>query len=147
MATVTLQPVTRENWEACIRLKPLEAQRGFVAPNVYSLAQSKFQPEMVPMAIYAGETMVGFTMYGLDPDDHNYWIYRLMTDQAHQRKGYARAAMQQLIARLKEQPDCREIVLSYEPANQVAREFYRTLGFVATGEIIWGEEVARLRVK
>jgi len=28
--------------------------------------------------------MVGFTMFGLDEDDHNYWIYRLMVDKRFQ---------------------------------------------------------------
>jgi ribosomal protein S18 acetylase RimI-like enzyme len=46
--------------------------------------------------------MVGFVMYGIDADDDNYWIYRLMIDARHQRKGYGRAAMTELLRRLQE---------------------------------------------
>ena len=30
--------------------------------------------------------MIGFTMFGIDPDDKNYWIYRLMIDEEFQGK-------------------------------------------------------------
>ena len=39
---VTLQPVTAENWRALIKLKVREDQNGFVASNLYSIAESQF---------------------------------------------------------------------------------------------------------
>lgn len=49
MLAVELRDVTYENWEECIALRVSEAQRKMVAPNVYSLAQAKVQPECVPL--------------------------------------------------------------------------------------------------
>ena len=143
MSDVTLREVTKENWLECIRLKVGEGQTGFVAPNVYSLAESKLYPEYVPLAVYAGEEMVGFAMYGVE--DGTGWIIRLMTAEAHQGKGYGRAAVRELVRRLKAHPDCRRIRLSYVPANEAAAAFYRSLGFRDTGELLDGEIVVELR--
>ncbi len=117
----------------------------FVAPNLYSLAESRFDVQMKPTAIYHDDEMVGFIMYGFDPDDGSYVVQRLMIDAAQQGKGYGRAAMVEAIKRMREEPDCRQIALSYVPGNAAAAKLYESLGFVKTGEIIDGEEVVRLR--
>lgn len=62
----------------------------------------------------------------------------------NQQKGYGRAAMEQLIARLSAHEDCQGIDISYEPENHVAQSFYASLGFRETGEIDDGEVVALL---
>ncbi|HEX2204515.1 MAG TPA: GNAT family N-acetyltransferase [Longimicrobium sp.] len=143
MSDVTLREVTRENWRACVRLTVDEAQADFVAPNVYSLAESKFEPAAVPLAVYAGETMVGFVMYALEGTDG--WIWRLMVDRAHQGKGYGRAAMEEVIRRLRALPGVRRIRTSFVPANAHAAALYRALGFHETGEVEQGEVVVELR--
>jgi diamine N-acetyltransferase len=61
--TITLRPITPDNWELCINLKTTDEQQHFVATNLYSLAQAKVFPECIPLALYYGETMVGFLMY------------------------------------------------------------------------------------
>lgn len=123
-----------------------ENQAGTVASNLYSLAQSKFDP-VTPLAIYAGEEMVGFVMFGTDPDippeRQSYVIYRLMIDRNHQHKGYARAAMIQVMERLKTTPDCREVLIGFVPGNTAAEQLYRSLGF-ADSDFGWpGETVLR----
>jgi diamine N-acetyltransferase len=98
----------------------------------------------VPMVVYAGDTLVGFTMYGRDDDDGNLWVYRLMIAEGHQRKGYGQAAMLEVIDRLRSEPDCRFIKISWDEGNIAAETLYESLGFRKTGEIIEGEIVARL---
>jgi diamine N-acetyltransferase len=143
---VELREITRANWRQVIRLKVAKEQEHFIASNAFSLAESKYEPECVPLAIYDSETMVGFLMYAFDLDDKNYWIYRLMLDAKQQGKGYGRAAMLEAIQLLKEKPDCTQIAISYEPDNLVAEKLYLSLGFEKTGEIIEGEAVARLKL-
>ena len=142
---VTLKEIDRENFGRCVKLEVHEDQKGFVAPNVYSIAQSKVEPECIPQAVYAGEEMVGFVMYGYDADERCYCVGRLMIDGRHQGKGYGRAAMVEAVRRMRERPDCREIALSVEPENVGAQKLYESLGFVKTGEVSHGEEVMRLR--
>jgi diamine N-acetyltransferase len=145
--TVTLQNITRDNWRACIKLTTTEAQTHFVATNVVSIAQAYVEPSFVPLAIYNDDTMIGFAMIGRDEETGADWIIRFMIDQTMQRKGYGRAAMQALLARLTQQPDCREIRISYEPDNSVAERLYQSLGFHPTGEVEHGEVIARLAVE
>ena len=144
-ARVTLRELTRDNWEECIRLRPREDQERFVESNLYSIAESRFWPTYVPLAIYHDETMVGFVMYGREPDG-SYWISRLMIDRDHQGRGYGRAAVLEVIERLKREPDCKEIVLGYTPDNVAAKKLYESLGFEETGLDEEGDMIARLRV-
>ena len=85
--------IDRHNFRDILKLSTTESQKFFVATNAYSLSQAYAQPECVPLALYDGDTPVGFTMYGLDVEDTEYWIYRLMIDQRHQSKGYGRQAL------------------------------------------------------
>jgi diamine N-acetyltransferase len=144
METITLCDLTPKNWYECVKLAVREAQKGFVATNAFSIAEAHFHPELVTRAIYAGETMVGFTMYGRDPDSGKDWIIRLMVDHRYQGKGYGRAAMVQVIGRLRQEPGCEQIYISYEPENEVAEKLYNSLGFHPTGEIVSGEKVSCL---
>ena len=57
--TMTLREIGRENWEQCVRLEVAPEQERFVASNAVSLAQSKYEPEWTPLALYDGEEMVG----------------------------------------------------------------------------------------
>lgn len=127
--SVTLRPITAENWRECVALAPHPEQEGFVAPNVLSLAESKFDPRMQTYGIYAGEAMVGFACYGRDPETGGDWIIRLMVDRDQQGKGYATAAMRVVLDRLLAAPDCREIALDYAPENEAARRLYAKFGF------------------
>lgn len=143
--SVRLADVTADNWRAVVNLKLAESQRRLLASNVYSLAQSKFDPDARPRAIYAGETLVGFIMYDLPTADggaREASIYRFMIDVDHQRKGYGRAALACAIAEIAREPNVTRISISYLRDNPGAREFYASAGFVETGETSWGETVA-----
>ena len=151
MAKITLKPITTENWGECVRLNVRDDQTRFVASNVYSLAESAFEPEshLIPLGVYDGETMVGFVMYGRPHfEGRDLWfIFRLMVDLAHQGKGYGRAAMQEVIKMIVAQPDCDEIYVSYEPENSVAAKLYKSLGFIDEGKMIEDEVLGRLPIK
>jgi diamine N-acetyltransferase len=154
---IILRDVTKENWQACVRLKLAPEQEHFVASNAYSLAESKFMPTYIPQAIYQRsddgvETMVGFVMYGYYPDGEpplgqRHWVFRLMIDREHQGRGYGRAAMQQVLARLEADPDVPNILIGYETDNVIASKLYAGLGFREIGPAPWGELVAERATK
>lgn len=131
---VTLRDVDRHNFRECIRLDVREDQRGFVASNAISIAQSKVEPECIPQAVYAGERMVGFVMYGYDPEEREHFIGRVMIDRNHQGKGYGRAAVVEAVRRMRAEPTCKGITLCVVPANAGAQKLYESLGFALTGE-------------
>ncbi|MEO0967205.1 MAG: GNAT family N-acetyltransferase [Cyanobacteria bacterium J06639_18] len=142
--SVTLREIDQDNWQECIKLKPDETQVNFVASNVYSLLESKFEKSFFPLGIYNNEAMVGFVMYGLDEDDGSWWIIRLMVDRDHQKNGYGKTAMLKAIEILKKKPGCNHIFTSYVPENLVAEKLYLNLGFEKTGKIEDGEIVVCL---
>ncbi|PLR73987.1 GNAT family N-acetyltransferase [Bacillus infantis] len=141
---IFLKEVDRHNFFDVIDLKVAEEQKSFVATNLFSLAQAKAFPECNCLAIYHEEKLVGFTMYCIDFDDKEYWIYRLMIDAKYQSQGYGKAAMEKLIELIKEDKDHQVIYLSFEPENDRAKEMYEKLGFEADGRVIDGEIVYRL---
>ena len=141
---VTLREITRDNWIQCVQLHVTSGQESFVASNAISLAQSRYEPEWQPYAVYDDGQMVGFIMYGKEPRKQQFWVLRLMVDAAYQGHGYGRAAMELAIQRMKALPDCHGIAISDEAENEGARRLYASLGFRETGEIIEGEVVARM---
>ncbi len=144
--TIELREITQENLEDCLRLQPADAQKAFISPIVYSIAESRVTPDEVPLAIYEGDELVGFIMYGISPSDGKHWIFRLMVDERYQHKGYAHAAVREALRRLREQPGCDEVRVSYEQNNESGARLYESLGFRPTGETRFGEIVAALRL-
>ena len=143
---VELRPITRDNLWAVVDLKLHPGQEGFVADNVDSIANAYVEPTFVPLAVYAGDELVGFAMYGQHPRTGAWWLIRLMIDREHQGKGYGRAASEAVITMMAEGVGCEEIVTSFVPENAAAARLYASLGFRPTGEIEDGEPLVRLRL-
>lgn len=139
-----LVPIDKSNWEEAAKLQVREDQVDFVAPNVWSIAESHFYPWTRPRAIYDGATMVGFLVYGRDPEDDEYWLYRFMIDQRYQGRGHGARALRALIAEIRRQPGSHGISVGYQPDNAVAERLYFHAGFKPAGMASWGERLARL---
>jgi diamine N-acetyltransferase len=58
-------------------------------------------------------------------------ILRLMIDRKHQRRGYGRAALVEIIRRLRLEPEVERVVTRYRHDNAVVAALFRSLGFVA----------------
>jgi diamine N-acetyltransferase len=72
---------------------------------------------------------LGFVMYEIDCGVGS--ILRLMIDRAHQGKGYGRAALVEVIRRLRLEPDVEMVVTSHRHDNAVVAALFRSLGFVS----------------
>jgi diamine N-acetyltransferase len=131
---IVLREINMENFRECIQLHVRDDQRGFVAPNVYSLAEAKVDGVSIPLAIYNEDTMVGFIMYCFDQDDETGYIDRLMVDERYQGRGFGKSAMLKVIWRLRRIPGCKRIMTSFAHTNAVADALYNSLGFQRTGE-------------
>jgi len=138
---IALREINRDNFSDVLKLSVLDAQKGYVASNMYSLAEAKAHPECIPLAVYNDDELVGFVMYGMDFEEKEYWIIRLMIDQEHQKKGYGRAAMRCVLARLLPDKDHDKVYISFVPDNAGAQKLYEQLGFVPDGRVIDGEIV------
>ena len=143
---VRIVPLDADNWEEAAHLSLRDDQVDFIASNLASIAESRFHPELQPCAIYAGSTMVGFTMYARSGQDGQYWIYRFMIDQRFQRQGFGLRAMQALTARIAALENVPEINIAYDDRNEAARQLYQRAGFVEGGLAPWGERTAKLTI-
>lgn len=153
--TVRLCEVTQENWIECIKLTTnssgkLTIFEEYVASNAVSLAQSKVDSQWIPRAIYYGDQMVGFAMYGYSESLSGYEVCRLMIDHRYQGQGYGRAALQLVLQEMINAFQPTEILLSTNPLNTTAIGLYSSLGFEDTGRTIVGnhvEIIMRLKVQ
>ncbi|MCR4632941.1 MAG: GNAT family N-acetyltransferase [Erysipelotrichaceae bacterium] len=163
---VRLVEVDTQNFDDLIGLKPSDAQRHFVADNIYSLAEAYANTAegryAKPFGIYDGETPVGFLMIGYDIAGeeadrekyplltNNYLIWRFMIDKDQQKKGYGKTAMKLALDFVRTWP-CGEAEycwLSYEPENEVAGRLYRSFGFIEAEKMPegWDEIPAALKL-
>src|SRR4051794_13569293 len=123
---VELRDVTAENWEAVADLELAPEQQDLVASNLYSIAESKFDPDARPRAVYAGERVVGFLMYDVSRRGGTLRasIYRFMIDAKYQGKGYGRTALAKALGEIKAIPGVNKISIRYMPDNPIAQPFY-----------------------
>ena len=146
---VRLENVTARNWSAVARLKLAPEQKDLVASNLYSIAQSKFDPNAHPRAIYAGKELVGFLMYDVwetKEKTREASVYRFMIDRKHQGRGYGRAALSRALDELRATPGVKKVSIGYVPENPVAKPFYASFGFVEVGRDEDGEIEAELNL-
>ena len=147
--------MTVANWRALIKLKVREGQNHFVASNLYSIAESQFGFEdeghwdFYPFGAYDGEEPVGFVMYCFNFNHSRFqaFIMRLMVDDKFQGKGYGREIMRQVLDGFRADGRIKNVGISYEPENEVARKLYASLGFIEPGEMLDEETLAVLKIR
>ena len=61
--TIHLLDVDESNWRECVEIKVAEEQKAFVDPNVFPIAEWKFEPENTIKAIYSNSELVGMLAY------------------------------------------------------------------------------------
>jgi len=144
---VVFRKITWDNFDECVNLQLADEQRGFLASNVYSLAQSYvalLNDELPPMtfAIYDDDTMIGFIMMYHDTAEENeygdeeaYGILRFMIDRRYQNKGYGTKAMEKALEYIRTFPqgEAKAVYISYAPENEAARRLYAKFGFKEIG--------------
>lgn len=144
---ILLRKIDENNWEECIQLKVKKEQENFIVSNLYSIAEMQFLPGFESYGIYLNEIMIGFTMFGVDPDDGNYWIYRIMTDQKFQNQGFGKAALLKVIEEIeKKENRTNFIFIGYNPDNENAKRLYKSVGFVEMGIAPWGEMIVKYTI-
>lgn len=138
---ISLREINKNNLGSIIELSVADHQSKLVLSNAISIAQSKVQEECIPLAIYSGDTPVGFLMYCIDSDDDEYWLYRLMIDQNHQGKGYSKKAMNLLLDIIKQDKSRNKMFLGVDKSGGASIKLYESLGFKYTGQVFGQEHI------
>jgi RimJ/RimL family protein N-acetyltransferase len=130
------------------------SQQGLVAPVLGSFRDALFPDvddaggRLVPWyrAIVADGDPVGFLMIAeATATEPHPFLWRLLVDLRHQRRGIGRRAIEMLIEHVRGQGHAR-LLVSYEQGYGSPGPFYASLGFAPTGEINQGEVVAALEL-
>ena len=142
---IALKEINRSNFRDVLKLSVSENQKSFIASNEFSMAQAKALPECIPLAIYNDDEPVGFSMYCMDFDEKEYWIYRFMIDKSHQGKGYGSAALKLILSEIKKDKSRDKVYLSFAPENEAAKRLYEGFGFITDNRFDGKETVYCLR--
>lgn len=146
--TISLRAVDGSNLDDIVDLDVAKEQEDFVASNVYSIAESKYNLSCRPRAIYFDESPVGFAMYedmASEGKPEEFDIFRFMIDEQQQRKGFGKLAFKAILDEIKSLPEAKVVTICYMPENKVAQTMYRGFGFEEYGfDEEEGEILARL---
>lgn len=129
---ITLTDVNKNNYEVVCNLSVTDDQLDYIAENVWSLVESKFNPSYQTRAICLDGEPVGFFMWVPDAEQR-ITIWRFMVDKNHQNKGIGRKALSLAIDEIRHTDPLKAIAIGYNPNNLVAKNLYASVGFVEVG--------------
>jgi diamine N-acetyltransferase len=152
-AAVSLREVTAQTVRDVTNLRVAAHQKPYVADNAVSIAQAYFHPEAWFRVICVDDEPVGFVMLE-DPTLLPDWLglaqvglWRFMIDERHQRHGYGRAALRQVVDHVRTRPGQTVLRTSCVPGPHSPIAFYEKFGFRRTGAVDAGEDVLELRLR
>ncbi|MGN6379296.1 MAG: GNAT family N-acetyltransferase [Gaiellales bacterium] len=128
------------------------AQLQFVSSVGGSLREAAEHPgaHAICWGLYDEDTPVGFVMIADEVDGPPYvphFLWKLLIDERHQRRGYGTAALDLVVEYFRGRPGVEEITTSAGEGQGSPIPFYERYGFERTGKIVDDDEVElRLRL-
>jgi len=134
--SITIRPITRNNWEDAIKITVAEYQKPWVPSVMEGIAYAHIKPwdeALDPYIIDLNGAIIGFFYLSYTPgSEDNYWIGGFQIAKEFQGKGYGKQSMKTIIDFITQQhPNCKEISLTVEKANDRAQSLYESLLFVS----------------
>jgi diamine N-acetyltransferase len=144
--TVELRPLTDRNRAELEALRLGPGQERFVNSVSEALAEAEAEPggRAIQFGLYDGEAPVGFVMISDEVDGEGYmaqYLWKLLVDVRHQRRGYGTAALDLVAAYFRARPGVEVMWTSAGQGEGSPLPFYERYGFVRTGEIVFDDEV------
>lgn len=127
--SIEFKVIDRTNYNQCIELKTSEEQKRFVAPNIFSLVQSAYEPNLYPLGVYKNNEMVGFVLYDFDDEVNGWSMSRFMIDERLQNQGIGKEALKKFIEFFIEKYGHVQLYTSAEIDNTIAINLYESFGF------------------
>jgi diamine N-acetyltransferase len=143
---VSLRPIADVNREAVLALRVAPEQERFVSDVADSLAEAAAEPDAraIQWALCDGATPVGFVMIADDvgaPEYFPQYLWKLLIDRGHQRRGYGTAALDLVADYFRRSGPARVMRTSAGQGDGSPIPFYERYGFVRTGEVVFDAEV------
>ena len=151
---IKLKPITKDNvYPICQLSKTLsDNHKRMVADNATSLAQAYVTPKAEPRAIYDEDQLIGFIMMHYGPEDGETdskdmaYLWRFMIASKDHGKGYGKAVLNMIFDEVKAR-GYDELITSCGQGEGSPLMFYKSLGFVETGDIEDNEIVLKVILK
>lgn len=132
--TVQLVTVDPGNWRTGLSIR--EDQQGHVAPASGILARAwayrDFGSRMY--IIQQDDTPVGMALYHDWPEDESYVLSQFFIDGRYQGRGLGYAAMEQILADMRQDGRYQKVCLCITEGNDAAQRLYEKCGFVRCPE-------------
>lgn len=141
--SIELREIDASTIRAIAALDVSESQRPYVASNALSVAEAYFEKGAWFRQISCVGMPVGFVMMydhtlpgavrknGVKENEIGLW--RLMIDHRFQGRGFGRRALDLVCAYARTRPLIDAILSSYIPGEKSPEGFYKSYGFIATG--------------
>jgi diamine N-acetyltransferase len=143
---LSLRPITPENRAAVEALRVSPHQESFVSSVVDSMQEAQDEPgaHAIQWALYAGSDPVGFVMIADEVDGPEYFphfLWKLLIDERHQRRGHGTAALDLVVEYFRGRPGVEVLTTSAGQGDGSPIPFYERYGFVRTGDVVFADEV------
>lgn len=151
---IALRQITDENREEVYALRVAPRQERFVGTVEGAIQEAIDEPDgrALYWALYDGETPVGFVMITDEtsgaPGYIAQYLWKLLIDERHQRRGYGTAALDLVVEYFKQRPTTEVMWTSAQQGEGSPIPFYEGYGFERTGDLVFDDEVLlRLRLR
>lgn len=146
---VELRPVTDANRAELEGLRLSPGQERFVSSVKESLIEAAEYPgaHAIAWGVYESDTPIGFVMVADEVDDPEYkpqFLWKLLIDERHQRRGYGTATLDLIADYFRARPGVTVMWTSAGEGERGPIPFYERYGFVRTGEMFESEVLLRL---
>ena len=147
---VSLRPISDTNREAVEALAVTPDQQRFVSGVRESLLEAAAEPgaRALYWAVYDDEMPVGFVMIADEVDGPDYiahFLWKLLIDQRHQRRGFGTATLDLIVEFFRD----RGVSVMWTSAGEGEGSpiaFYERYGFERTGGLHGNEVLLRLEI-
>jgi diamine N-acetyltransferase len=156
---VELRPIlTDAERAAALAVERAPGQEQFVASVQESFQDAIDDAHAEPRywTVNDGDEVVGFVMISDGIPDERvaadsglvgpYYLWRLLIDRRHQRRGYGTATLDAVVSYLRGRPGADALYTSAAQGEGTPQPFYERYGFVPTGQILDEEVVLRLEL-
>jgi diamine N-acetyltransferase len=151
---ITLREITDENRDEVYALAVAPGQERFIPSVADSIQEAADEPDgrAIYWALYADETPVGFVMITDEtsgaPGYIPQYLWKLLIDERHQRRGYGSAALDLVVEYFRRRPEVEVMWTSAQQGDGSPIPFYERYGFEQTGDLVFDDEVLlRLRLR
>jgi diamine N-acetyltransferase len=149
---VSLRPLSESDRQAVDALRVAPSQERFVSSVADSMRQAAEHPGAHAMywVVHADDTPVGFVMIADEVDGPDYvpqYLWKLLIDERHQRRGFGTATLDLIVEYFRGRPGAEVLTTSAGQGDGSPIAFYERYGFERTDEVSDGEVVLRLELR